>query len=124
MARTINIEINQSFEQAYGYLQNPLNLSNWSSFFQAISQDELGLSVETPIGRCDLAFVAPNDYGVLDHVLRDRTGREYYNPMRAISYDGKTLLTFTTWSEESSELSVIEADLIRLKVILEELSND
>ncbi|MBB5888560.1 hypothetical protein [Lactovum miscens] len=119
MTTTINVEINQSFVKAYEYLQNPLNLSNWVSFFHKISQDENGLNAETSLGPCDLAFVAPNDYGVIDYVVRDERGQEYYNPMRVLQYDEKTLLTFTTWSDESDTLERIKSDLAKLKGILE-----
>ncbi|HEY0222753.1 MAG TPA: hypothetical protein VGC17_08205 [Lactovum miscens] len=119
MTTTINVEINQSFVKTYEYLQNPLNLSNWVSFFHKISQDENGLNAETSLGLCDLAFVAPNDYGVIDYVVRDERGQEYYNPMRVLQYDEKTLLTFTTWSDESDTLERIKSDLAKLKGILE-----
>ena len=79
------------------------------------------------MGRVAVAFVARNDFGVLDHHVTLPTGEVVYNPMRVIT-DGdgcKVVFTLRRRPEMSDEelardANAVAADLATLKRAVED----
>ncbi|NED84689.1 SRPBCC family protein, partial [Streptomyces sp. SID11233] len=81
---------------------------------------------DTPMGRVTVAFVPPNDLGVLDHDVTLPGGEVVNNPVRVITDGPGSLVTFTlrrpagaSDAEFERDAEMVTADLARLKNLLE-----
>ncbi len=78
------------------------------------------------MGRVTFAFVARNQYGVLDHDVTLPSGEVVYNPMRVVAADDGCEVVFTLrrrpgMSDEdfTRDADAVSADLAALKGVLE-----
>jgi hypothetical protein len=81
---------------------------------------------ESPMGRVQVEFAPPNDFGVLDHVVVLPNGVRLYNAMRVIPLDDISEVVFTLrrqpgMTDEAFErdAAAVRADLRALKAVLE-----
>lgn len=77
------------------------------------------------MGRVTVRFVAANDFGVLDHDVTLPTGAVVTNPLRVMAHPQGAEVVFTLRQLDLSDAdfdrdaAMVEADLARLKAILE-----
>jgi hypothetical protein len=81
------------------------------------------------LGDADVRFVPANEYGVLDHVVRLPSGKEFYNPMRVVPERvgaDRCEVVFTvrrapeaTDDEFAADVAAVTADLETLKRLAE-----
>lgn len=127
-SRQLGVAIDRPAAEVYDYVGNPVNLPHWAA--------GLGSSIElidgewitdSPMGRVTVAFVEPNEYGVLDHwVSLMATGETFYNPMRVIADGGSCELVFTvrrrpgmTDEDFDRDARAVAEDLATVKRLLE-----
>ena len=127
-AHTVSVSINKPFADVYEFAHQPANFALWA---QGMGEDlRAGMGgiwlAETPNGPAEVHFTPHNEYGVLDHTLRLRTGRIYV-PMRLVKNDDGCELMLTVFRNDqmsdaqfSSDLDAVARDLNRLKSLLED----
>lgn len=104
----------------------PENLPRWApGLCRSVRRTETGWLVETPTGTVKFRFVAPNDLGVLDHIVTLGC-EEILNPMRVLANGGGSELLFTlfqrpgmTDAQFAEDRILVERDLNTLKTLLE-----
>lgn len=114
-SRHVSVWIAVAPPVAYGYVADRRNLPSWVA----------GLDT----AQVDLEFTAPNELGVLDHVVRIPGQGAFYNPMRVLpAGEGQTCceVVFTVrrrpgMSDEefNADVAAVTADLQALRQILE-----
>jgi hypothetical protein len=127
-SRFISEWINRAAADVYEYASDPANLSNWAPGLGSSVENVDGQwFVETSEGRVvGVAFAPANAYGVLDHEVTLPSGDVIYNPMRVVP-DGDgcevvfSLRRLPDMSDEdfARDAGLVQADLIRLKHVLE-----
>lgn len=89
---------------------------------------------DSPMGEVTVEFAPPNEFGVLDHVVRLPTGEAVYNPMRVQpggvptdSDESRCEVVFTvrrrpgmTDEEFDADVSAVAADLATLRKLIED----
>ena len=126
-SRQVAVLIDRPVTDVYEYVFDPLHLPQWAAGLgQGVSNVDGQWFVETTAGRLGLEFVARNDFGVLDHYVTMPSGEVFYNPMRVFANEGGTEVVFTVrrspgMSDDDfdNDASLVEADLRRLKRVLE-----
>ncbi|WP_247048731.1 hypothetical protein [Arthrobacter rhizosphaerae] len=77
------------------------------------------------MGRISFVFAPRNDYGVLDHKVTLPSGNKVNNPLRVMDHPEGSEVIFTlrqmdlTDEEFGRDAKMVEADLERLKTLLE-----
>jgi hypothetical protein len=71
--RHISVWIDAAPDAVYALASDPAQLPRWAA----------GLA-DPALSDADVEFAPPNEFGVLDHVVRLPTGEAVYNPMRVI----------------------------------------
>lgn len=126
-ARTIACSIGRPPFEVYRFAANPANLPLWTKSF-CVGMRECGerWEIETPSGWIGIAFVPPNDLGVLDHTVTRPDGQTVFNAMRVVpNAEGSeimmTLLQRPGTSDEqfNDDAKMVEADFLSLKSLLE-----
>lgn len=126
-SRHISRSIDRSASDVYDYASNPANLPEWAEGLGSSIQQVGGQWVtNSPMGRVVIAFVARNEYGVLDHDVTLPSGETINNPMRVIADGAGCEVVFTLrrragMGDEDSErdADAVAADLAALKRVLE-----
>lgn len=127
-SKHISQVIDRTASDVYDYVSNPANLPEWArGLAGSVQQVDGQWTADSPMGRVVFAFVASNDYGVLDHEVTLPSGQTVYNPMRVIADGGSSEVVFTMrrqpdTSEEAfaRDADAVSADLSALKRVLEE----
>lgn len=128
--RTLSLTLDASTEAVYDFVAQPKNLPHWApNFFVSISWMDGIWMARTPSGPVRFRFIAPQEFGNLDHALIFSGGEEVVVPMRVQAL-GKgseisiTILRGATLSQAAfaEEISRVEHDLYTLKCIVECLS--
>lgn len=109
------------------FLGDPTNLPQWASGVSKSIHRENGAWIcDSPMGRVELRFVPPNDFGVLDHHVTLPNGETFYNPMRVFANGKGSELLFTVIQHEGmsdeefeKDCSTIAKDLEAAKSLLE-----
>lgn len=126
-AKHISISINKPAHQVYQFASNPENFPKWVKFVKSIRLDT-GNSwlAETDLGHIRIDFAPRNEFGVIDHLVTLPDGSTINNPMRVIGNATGSEFIFTlfwmparTEKEFQDDAKLVEADLKRLKQILE-----
>lgn len=122
---TVSVTIHRPADHVYSYVADLGNLPRWS-FFESATQVDGVWRVGTPRGELILTLAPPNDLGVLDHNLETPDGRNIYIPMRVIPNHGDSEVLFTVIREPgmtdeayAADIALVEADLARLKSLLD-----
>ena len=125
--RHISIGIDRTPEEVYAFVSDAANLPAWASGIgDSIEFVDGEWVVDSPGGRLEISFAAPNVLGVLDHVVTMNTGEEFYNPMRVIRSGAGSEVVFSLYrgagvgdEEYETDAATIAADLAALKRLLE-----
>ncbi len=124
-ATTVTVSITRPADTVYAYISDPSKLAEWSFFQSAVPTDD-GWRMGTPAGEALLRLVDANDFGVADHTIQTSDGREVYIPMRVVPNGEGSEVIFTAFrapgmsdEEYAADVSQVEADLGRLKELLE-----
>jgi hypothetical protein len=126
-SQTLSISIACPPSRVSAFVSNPANLPQWAKgLCRSVRQSGADWIVETPDGPMRLQFVAPNEFGVLDHRVITPQGVEVLNPMRVVPNGSGSELLFTLFqlpamSEEqfAEDAAMVERDLRTLKALLE-----
>jgi hypothetical protein len=114
-ARTISLSIARDWREAYAFLCVPENFRQWASGLGRLSLREGTWITETPEGRMQVRFTAPNPYGVLDHYVVTPAGAEIYIPLRVFAHGtgSEIVLTLFRQSGMSEEKFAADAEWVR-----------
>ncbi|GIG23001.1 polyketide cyclase [Cellulomonas chitinilytica] len=125
----LSVFIDRAASDVYAYVSDPANLPTWAlGLGSSVVQEEDGRwFVATAEGRVGFTFVAPNELGVLDHVISLPDGTTVYVPLRVIA-DGadRCEIVFTlrrapgmSDQELERDAGLVSTDLAVLKDVLE-----
>jgi Polyketide cyclase / dehydrase and lipid transport len=111
----------------YAFAADPENLPKWAAGLAGAEVKREGdvLVVESPMGQVTVKFVPRNDLGVLDHDVTFPTGAVVTNPLRVLPHPEGSEVIFTlrqldmSDDDFASDAAMVEADLARLKNIVE-----
>ncbi|WP_436530339.1 SRPBCC family protein [Actinoplanes sp. HUAS TT8] len=127
-SRHVTEYIDRPARVVYEYAAEPANLAHWAAGLgSSIRREDGRWFVDVPQGgRAEVAFVARNDLGVLDHEVHLPDGGIVYIPVRVIA-DGENaevVLTVRraagmTDDEFDRDAAAVATDLATLKQILE-----
>jgi hypothetical protein len=114
-------------EAVAAYASDPANLPSWAAGLAAgIRQEDGRWFADSPMGPVEVAFVARNDLGVLDHEVVLPDGSRTLNPLRVLAYGDDAEVVFTLRREAGvgdeafeADSRAVREDLERLKRILE-----
>jgi uncharacterized protein YndB with AHSA1/START domain len=123
----IGARIDRPAADVYAYIANPAHLPEWAHGLGGQATEEDGeWFVETPGGRIKVVLAPANYYGILDHDVTYPNGETYSNPVRVVPYGGASEIVFsvrrnpgTSDADFERDTSLVTADLVRLKEILE-----
>lgn len=123
----LSVHIDRSVPDVYAFVADPANLPRWAPGLGGDVVEEDGRwFVETPGGRAQIAFVAPNDLGVLDHDVVTPTGETVHVPLRALADGDGTEVVLTVRrspgmsdADLDRDVAAVRADLDLLRRVLE-----
>lgn len=126
-SKNISITIKKKAESVYLFVVNPEHLPQWASgLSSSIRKENKEWVADSPRGQVKVRFADYNNYGVLDHYVTLPDGTEVYNPMRVFPNGEGCQVTFSIYQlkgmtdqQFADDAQVVEADLERLKTILE-----
>lgn len=117
-SRHISVWIDAAPDAVYAFAADPAELRRWAA----------GLA-DPALSDADVEFAPPNEFGVLDHVVRLPSGASVYNPMRIIpagAGEPRCEVVFTlrrgtdvTDAEFEADAAAVAADLATLRGLLE-----
>jgi hypothetical protein len=131
ISRHVSVWFEVAPEIAYAIAADPEQLTRWASGLAAggLRQTADGWVADSPMGEVIVEFAPPNEYGVLDHVVRMPSGEAVYNPLRVIPAGAgqpRCEVVFTVrrrpgMSDEEfdSDVATVAADLDRLRELAE-----
>jgi hypothetical protein len=127
-SRHVSRVISASPQIVYDFAANVDNLPKWAAGLAQTEVTREGgtLWVESPMGRVSIRFIAPNDFGVLDHDVTLPSGVTVTNPVRVIAHPEGAEIVFTarqfdlTDDEFDRDTRLIGEDLDRLRRLVED----
>jgi hypothetical protein len=129
-ARHVSVSIDRPADLVYAYAADPATWPTWAAGLVAgaFRPDGDVWIADSPGGPIRVRFAEPNRFGVLDHHVTLPDGRTTLNPMRVVPNGDGAELTFTVYrlpdaTDQSfaADAAQVEADLRRLKALLEEV---
>jgi hypothetical protein len=126
-SRNLSVSINKGLEYVYDFLSLPENFPKWASGLAGSLRNINGEWVaETPEGPMKVRFSDRNTFGVLDHRVFPKPGKEIYIPMRVVRNGRGCELIFTlfrlpemTDEKFSTDAEWVMRDLTAAKKLLE-----
>lgn len=130
-ARTVSTSIDAAPDAVYKFVADAHNMVRWApGFCQTIAADpevKDGWRITTSNGTAAKArFVAPNTLGVVDHWVTIPDVAEVYVPMRVVPNAAGSEVLLTVFQQPGmsagqwdTDVKAVEADLARLKALLE-----
>ena len=130
-SRHVSIWIEAAPEAVYEYAADPHTWPKWAAGLAAgaLRQTADGWVADSPMGQVTVEFAPPNEFGVLDHVVRLPSGEAVYNPLRVIpggvgGVGCEVLFTVRrregmTAEEFDTDVAAVVADLDALRGLLE-----
>lgn len=127
---TLSVSIACTPATVTAFVADPRNLPQWASgLCRSVRQAGDEWIVDTGEGEVGFAFVGPTEYGILDHRITPASGWPALMPMRVVPNDAGSEVLFTAFrpssmtdAEWSKDLALVQADLQKLKQILEAAS--
>ena len=131
-SRHVSVWIDVAPEVVYAIAADPEQMPRWASGLAAggLRQTADGWVADSPMGQVTVEFAPPNEYGVLDHVVRMPSGESVYNPLRVIPAgegEPRCEVVFTvrrregvTDEEFESDVATVTADLDRMRQLAED----
>jgi hypothetical protein len=85
-SRHVSIWIEAAPEVVYEFAADPHTWRRWAAGLAegGLRQTADGWVADSPMGEVTVEFAPPNEFGVLDHVVRLPSGEAVYNPLRVI----------------------------------------
>lgn len=82
----MSVWINALPEVVYEFAADPQTWPRWAAGLAegGLRQTADGWVANSPMGQVVVEFSPPNEYGVLDHVVRLPSGEAVYNPLRIV----------------------------------------
>lgn len=125
-SRHVSVWINAGPAEVYAYAADPRNLPHWAAGLASgeVRPVDGRWAVSSPMGEISVEFAAPNDLGVLDHVVRLPGGETFYNPMRvtpAADDDRWCEVVFTVRAQPGADEQELAADVAAVRADLEQL---
>src|SRR5258708_38997484 len=73
-------------EVVYAFASDPHGWRKWAAGLAegGLRQTADGWVADSPMGQVTVEFAPPNEFGVLDHVVRMPSGEAVYNPPRVV----------------------------------------
>jgi hypothetical protein len=118
-------------QAVYEFAADPHTWSRWAAGLAdgGLRQTADGWVADSPMGRVTVEFAPPNEFGVLDHVVRMPDGAAVYNPMRVVPGgvdESRCEVVFSvrrragmTDAEFDADARAVAADLATLKKLVE-----
>jgi hypothetical protein len=126
--RNISVSILRAPTDVYAYTSNGENLPRWATGLgKAVRRIGDEWIADGPLGLVRVRFVAPNEFGILDHDVVLASGATVHNPMRVVPNGTGSTVVFTLLrlpgvSEQkfAEDAKWVEKDLTMLKALLEQ----
>jgi hypothetical protein len=130
-SRHVSIWIEAAPEVVYAFASDPQTWPQWAAGLATggLRQTADGWVADSPMGQVTVEFAPPNEFGVLDHVVRLPSGEAVYNPLRVIPGgvgEPRCEVLFTvrrrpgmTDEEFNADEAAVAADLNALRRLLE-----
>ncbi|MBE0502928.1 MAG: SRPBCC family protein [Desulfuromonadales bacterium] len=126
-SQTISVFITVPATHVYAFAANPAHLPLWvPSFFKSVESIDGEWVAQSPEGRVVVAFVSPNDFGVLDHTVTLSSGQKLTNYMRVIPNEEGSEILFTFFQREGmtdqqfqEDAALVLGDFQTLRRVLE-----
>ena len=85
-SRHVSIWIETDPEAVYEFAADPQAWPKWAAGLAegGLRRTADGWVADSPMGQVTVEFAPPNEFGVLDHVVRLPSGEAVYNPLRVI----------------------------------------
>lgn len=116
------VVIRRPADDVYAYASDPAHLPEWAAGLASGIREEDGRwFADSPMGAVEVAFVAANDLGVLDHEVVLPDGSRTLNPLRVLRYGDDSEVVFTLRHEEGVDDAAFEADTAAVRADLEHL---
>lgn len=123
----LSVHIARPVRDVYAFVSDPANLPRWApGLGGAVVQEGGRWFVETPAGRAQVTFAAPNELGVLDHDVVTPTGETVHVPLRALADGDGSEVVFTlrrrpgmSDAELARDAAAVRQDLATLRAVLE-----
>lgn len=131
-SRHVSVWIEAAPEVVYTYASDPHGWRQWAAGLAegGLRQTAEGWMADSPMGEVTVEFSPPNEFGVLDHVVRLPSGEAVYNPLRVIPGgvgEPRCEVLFTvrrregmTDAELDADAAAVAADLDTLRRLLED----
>ncbi|HEX2285250.1 MAG TPA: SRPBCC family protein [Mycobacterium sp.] len=131
-SRHVTIWIEAAPEAVYEFAADPQTWPQWAAGLAegGLRQTADGWVAQSPMGQVTVEFAPPNEFGVLDHIVRLPSGESVYNPMRVIPAgvgEARCEVVFTvrrrpemTDAQFDADAAAVAADLATLKRLLED----
>ena len=126
--RNLGITINRPLAKVYDFAHRPDNFPQWAAgLAKSLHHTAHGWVADTPAGEAAVIFSPPNEYGVLDHVVRLPGKPDVHIPLRLIANgDDATEVVFTLFRQPDMDdaawdrdADAVRKDLAALKALLE-----
>ena len=129
-SRHISTHIDRPMQQVYEYAADPVNIPKWApGLGSAVEKIGDHWVIESGMGRINVTFAGPNEFGVLDHEVALPSGETIYNPMRVTADGAGCEVVFTLRRQPGTsdkdfdrDADAVQADLVSLKRICEQAS--
>ncbi len=131
-SRHVSIWIRAAPAAVYEFAADPHTWRRWAAGLAegGLRQTANGWVADSPMGEVTVEFAPPNEFGVLDHVVRLPSGEAVYNPLRVIPGgmgEPRCEVLFTvrrragmTVAQLDADASAVAADLDTLRRLLED----
>ena len=131
-SRHVSVWINAAPEVVYEFASDPHDWPRWAAGLArgGLRQTVDGWVADSPMGQVTVEFAPPNEFGVLDHVVRVPSGEAVYNPLRVVPGgvgESRCEVVFTvrrrvgmTDEELDADVAAVRADLETLRRLLED----
>jgi hypothetical protein len=131
-SRHVSRWIEAAPEAVYEFAADPHTWPQWAAGLaeNGLRQSADGWVADSPMGEVTVEFAPPNEFGVLDHVVRLPSGEAVYNPLRVIPggvREARCEVLFTvrrragrTDEEFDADVAAVAADLDALRGLLED----
>jgi hypothetical protein len=126
----ISQPINREPSVVAAFAGDPVNLPRWAAGLSDGIRNEHGRWItDSPMGVVEVRFLGGVELGILDHDVIFPDGTAVHNPLRVLRNDDGSEVVFTLyWLPDTADdaferdASLVRADLIRLRNILEAAS--
>ena len=127
-SRHVSVVIHRSPAEVYAFAAEPDRLVRWAAGLASsdVTREGDDLVADGPMGRVRITFAPRNELGVLDHEVRTPDGTTTLNPVRVAPHPEGAEVVFSVRQlamsddELDRDAALVQADLDRLKSLLEE----